>query len=102
MGRVADLAWSLRHEPEPEPPMSVSIPCPVCRLGRVTCEIDPGEPVVRYYPDGSGYPGSPPGVDDFSATCECADSLLVDPGKYFDAINEAAMQTEPPTRDDYA
>lgn len=23
-------------------------------------EYSPGEPMVRYYPDGSGYPGSPP------------------------------------------
>ena len=23
----------------------------------------PGEPMVRYYPDGSGYPGSPPGAE---------------------------------------
>jgi len=25
--------------------------------------IDPGEPMVRYYPDGSGYPGSPGSFD---------------------------------------
>lgn len=26
-------------------------------------ELDPGEPMVRYYPDGSGYPGSLPYVE---------------------------------------
>ena len=29
-------------------------------------DFDPGEPMVRYYPDGSGYPGSP-------AYCEIVD-----------------------------
>lgn len=35
-------------------------------IGRSTLEVDieynahPGEPMVRYYADGSGYPGSPP------------------------------------------
>lgn len=28
----------------------------------------PGEPMVRYYPDGSGYPGSSPEVE-FTAVC---------------------------------
>ena len=26
-------------------------------------DVSPGEPMVRYYPDGSGYPGSPPIVE---------------------------------------
>lgn len=29
----------------------------------ITGDADPGEPMVRYYPDGSGYPGSPPSFD---------------------------------------
>lgn len=33
----------------------------------VTVDIDykvrPGEPMVMYYPDGSGYPGSPPEIE---------------------------------------
>lgn len=29
----------------------------------VEFDADPGEPMVRYYPDGSGYPGSPPSIE---------------------------------------
>jgi hypothetical protein len=36
------------------------------------CEIEydyqPGEPMVRYYPDGSGYPGCEPAIDPTSVT----------------------------------
>jgi hypothetical protein len=28
--------------------------------GTVHWKVTPGEPMVMYYPDGSGYPGSPP------------------------------------------
>jgi len=40
-----------------------------CKVGKIEffCRIDwtvcPGEPMVRYYPDGSGYPGSDPSFD---------------------------------------
>lgn len=40
----------------------------VARIGRmdftvaVGFSVIPGEPMVRYYPDGSGYPGSPPEI----------------------------------------
>ena len=30
---------------------------------QILYEYTPGEPMVRYYPDGSGYPGSPPDVE---------------------------------------
>lgn len=36
--------------------------CPICD-GRMEAKINPGEPIVMYYPDSSGYPGSPPGVE---------------------------------------
>jgi len=29
----------------------------------VEFDATPGEPMVRYYPDGSGYPGSPPNAE---------------------------------------
>lgn len=29
----------------------------------VEFDANPGEPMVRYYPDGSGYPGSPPSIE---------------------------------------
>lgn len=29
----------------------------------VKCNVTPGEPMVRYYPDGSGYPGCPPTIE---------------------------------------
>lgn len=38
-------------------------------IGRINFTVSvewsyvPGEPMVRYYPDGSGYPGSPPEFD---------------------------------------
>jgi len=32
-----------------------------------TCDVLPGEPMVRYYRDGSGYPGSPSATDFVSA-----------------------------------
>lgn len=30
----------------------------------------PGEPMVMYYADGSGYPGSPPEIEIYKASCE--------------------------------
>lgn len=58
------------------------------KLGDTDCFVEadfrviPGEPMVRYYPDGSGYPGSPPEID-------CVDSVrLIEcegPLGYFDA-----------------
>lgn len=43
-----------------------------CTDYNVTVEftVIPGEPMVRYYPDGSGYPGSPPEID-------CIDSIEI-------------------------
>lgn len=35
---------------------------------RITAVCEPGEPEVRYYPDGSGYPGSPPTVEDIEVS----------------------------------
>lgn len=39
----------------------------LCERFSATVEIkysvDPGEKMVRYYPDGSGYPGSPPSIE---------------------------------------
>jgi hypothetical protein len=32
----------------------------LCLDCELTYDITPGEPMVMYYPDGSGYPGSPP------------------------------------------
>lgn len=34
-----------------------------CLEVEVEFDANPGEPMVRYYPDGSGYPGSPPEVE---------------------------------------
>jgi hypothetical protein len=35
--------------------------------GTVHYAITPGEKMVRYYPDGSGYPGSPPEIEFWGA-----------------------------------
>ena len=35
----------------------------------VVYSYDPGEPMVMYFPDGSGYPGSPAGVEIESVRC---------------------------------
>lgn len=32
-------------------------------VAEVRLHYTPGEPMVRYYPDGSGYPGSPPTLE---------------------------------------
>lgn len=32
--------------------------------------FSPGEPMVMYYPDGSGYPGSPLEIEIYKASCE--------------------------------
>jgi hypothetical protein len=53
------------------------------------CKAYPGEPMVMYYPDGSGYPGSPPEVEVLSLTVlevwdgdHCDDALaLAERGK---------------------
>ena len=46
------------------------------RIGRIEFfvradfDVIPGEPMVRYYADGSGYPGSPPEIDGINSV-EC-------------------------------
>lgn len=55
----------------PARPTRVNMPDTIEELGKSFCWVDldieatvyPGEPMVRYYPDGSGYPGSPPEVE---------------------------------------
>lgn len=50
------------------------VECPHCGEPiEIRADISPGEPMVLYYPDGSGYPGSGPDLDDwaFSLECEC-------------------------------
>jgi hypothetical protein len=79
---------------------TVTITCPVCGLGELEVAIDPGEPMVMYYPDGSGYPGSPAGPEEIiSSTCECSESSLVDQSKFWDAVCDSAMSTPPPEPD---
>lgn len=68
----------------------VTVDCPLCGEP-LACWIDPGEPMVMYYADGSGYPGSPAGLDDYEPSCECFVSGLVDELKYADRVNELAM-----------
>jgi hypothetical protein len=72
----------------------VTVKCPVCCLASVRVIIDPGEPQVRYYADGSGYPGSPPAVDDWDADCSCGESPLVDWDRYRLALEDAVFTTE--------
>ena len=38
---------------------------------KVDFSVIPGEPMVRYYADGSGYPGSPPEID-------CIDNIKIE------------------------
>lgn len=79
---------------------TVTITCPSCGLGEVEVGMDPGEPMVMYYPDGSGHPGSPPGPEEIiSSTCECPESSFVDQDKYWEAVGDTAMATPPPEPD---
>lgn len=39
----------------------------------VSMNYIPGEKMVRYYPDGSGYPGSPPEIEILDARCKKID-----------------------------
>jgi hypothetical protein len=52
--------------------MSVRATCPGC-YGAITIGYDPAEPMVRYYPDGSGYPGAPASawIEDRDPDCDC-------------------------------
>ena len=52
---------------------AVPIDCPCCHAS-VVAYIIPEEPMVLYYPDGSGYPGSPAELDEVDG-CECWDYL---------------------------
>jgi hypothetical protein len=70
----------------------LTIKCPCCGLGDVDCWIDPGEPRVTSGPPDGWYPGSPAGLDDWAATCNCADSGMVDDGTYTEAIEQSALQ----------
>ncbi len=40
----------------------------------ILCDVTPGEKMVRYYPDGSGYPGSPAEVE----VTDCRLVLIID------------------------
>lgn len=71
--------------------MSVVVECPICGA-EIRCSIDPGEPMVMYYADGSGHPGSPAGLDEIDPDCECADSPLVKHDKYMDAVEDLALR----------
>jgi hypothetical protein len=75
----------------------VTITCPCCGDGEITCSIAPEEPMVRYYPDGSGYPGCPASVDDIlEETCMCNDFLQgcsqASREKYERLVDEAAVE----------
>jgi hypothetical protein len=72
-------------------PADVSVTCPVCRFGTVDCWVDPGEPMVTSGPSDNWYPGSPAGLDEFEADCECWNSILVDGAKYREALEERAL-----------
>lgn len=56
---------------------SVTIQCPRCDASICAqVKVDPGEPPVYYYRDGSGYPGSPPSIEeieDIEYECDCLD-----------------------------
>lgn len=56
------------------------IKCPVCgEHVSVRALVSPGEPMVMYYPDGSGYPGSPPEVEEIDEpeyNCYCRDGII--------------------------
>lgn len=55
----------------------VTVKCPRCEDSiSASVRVDPGEPMVRYYPDGSGYPGSGPtieDIEDIDYECGCKD-----------------------------
>jgi hypothetical protein len=60
--------------------LATGIPCPLCggKTGQAEVTIDPGEPMVLYYPDGSGHPGSPPSIEDIEEIewdCDCRNNL---------------------------
>jgi hypothetical protein len=48
-----------------------TIECPHCLHWSVDVAITAAEPEVRYYPDGSGYPGAPAEVEVLAQSCDC-------------------------------
>lgn len=42
-------------------------------------EVTPGEPMVRYYPDGSGYPGSLPDAELLEVVIDVAEDINCEP-----------------------
>lgn len=63
-------------------PFDISITCPKCYEGTLIITYDPGDPGVRYYPDGSGEPPTQGGLDHLTSSCECW------PGDVVEAILE--------------
>lgn len=69
-----------------------------CVIG---ASVSPAEPMVRYYPDGSGYPGSPGDIEwditeikDFAAYDENGDEVALEPSpELIEKLKEAVRQT---------
>lgn len=60
---------------------------------QVVAWYEPGEPMVRYYPDGSGYPGSPPEmtierIEAYRITGETYDYQRSDNPDWFDLLDD--------------
>lgn len=60
--------------------MILHVLCPVCDEAEVDLKVtvDPGEPMVMYYRDGSGHPGSPAGIQEIVSSeynCLCRGNL---------------------------
>lgn len=64
---------------------SITVKCPRCDASICAqVRVDPGEPMVRYYPDGSGYPGYPPSIEeieDIEYDCDCLDEASREGGR---------------------
>lgn len=67
----------------------VTVHCPLCGEP-VECWIDAGEPAHGPTYSCGGYPGSPPGLDDFEPSCECVNARCVKPGVYYEMIEGLA------------
>ena len=72
--------------------MSFTIGCPECDE-ELDVVVSPGTPLVMYYPDGSGYPGDPPEIEELTG-CSHVDILIEDDTFYQRVVQEAAEREQ--------
>jgi hypothetical protein len=69
---------------------TVEVPCILCGAPH-SASVTDDDPMVMYYADGSGHPGSPPEVDWRKRGCACCDNEVVDHDLYWEKMDEKAL-----------